>query len=110
MMMMIMRKVVGLFFSSESHPEHMSHPAYQQLPISASTLFMPGGNQRKKETDAKKKAAGFCLFYLPVLVFLRFRKLHFQVYFVSYVTCNTEDRAKYVRSFASSFFFELVQY
>lgn len=34
---------------------------------------MPGGNQRKKETDAKKKKkknpAGFCLFYLPVLFF-----------------------------------------
>lgn len=67
MMMMIMRKVVGLFFSSESHPEHMSHPAYQQLPISASTLFMPGGNQRKKETDAKKKSSWF-LFVLSSCV------------------------------------------
>lgn len=88
----------------------MSHPAYQKLPPLCLCLV----EIREKRKQMQKKNPSSFLFVLSSCVvdfwvFLRFRKLHFQVYFVCQVTCNSEDRAKYVRSFASSFFFELVQ-
>lgn len=60
-----------VFFSSESHPEHMSHPAYQKLPPLCLCLveIREKRKQMQKKTK-KKKPAGFCLFYLPVLFFL----------------------------------------
>lgn len=67
MMTMIMRKVVGLFFfSSESHPEHMSHPAYQKLPPLCLCLVEI---REKRKQMQKKPQLVFVCFYLPVLLF-----------------------------------------
>lgn len=97
---MIMRKVVGLFFfSSESHPEHMSHPAYQKLPPLCLCLVEIREKRKQMQKNPKKNQLVFVCFIFLCCFF----------YFVYQVTCNSEDRAKYVRSFASSFFFELVQ-
>lgn len=55
-MTMIMRKVVGLFFfSSESHPEHMSHPAYQKLPPLCLCLVEIREKRKQMQKKNKKK-------------------------------------------------------